>query len=50
MLSQWLLQSSLEDVVMEEGVKTMVSDEIKRFRQSYQVCLRLCEGCESGRG
>ncbi|XP_011410501.2 PREDICTED: RNA-binding protein 25-like [Amphimedon queenslandica] len=28
--------STLDDVDMEDGMKTLVSDEIKRFRQSYQ--------------
>lgn len=31
------LQSTLEDMDMEDEVKTLVSDEIKRFRESYKV-------------
>jgi RNA-binding protein 25 len=31
------VDSSLEDVQMEDGMKTLVSDEIKKFRLSYQV-------------
>lgn len=31
------LQSTLDDVDMEEDIKTLVSDEIKKFRKSYQV-------------
>jgi hypothetical protein len=30
-------QSTLEDMDMEDDVKTLVSDEIKRFRESYKV-------------
>ena len=35
-------QSTLEDMDMEDDMKTLVSDEIKRFRESYQVCFILC--------
>ena len=31
------LQSTLEDMDMEDDMKTLVSDEIKRFRESYKV-------------
>ena len=30
-------QSTLEDMDMEDDMKTLVSDEIKRFRESYKV-------------
>jgi len=30
-------QSTLDDMDMEDDMKTLVSDEIKKFRQSYQV-------------
>lgn len=30
-------QTGLEDMEMEEDMKTLVSDEIKKFRLSYQV-------------
>ena len=32
-------QSTLDDMDMEADMKTLVSDEIKKFRQSYQVRL-----------
>lgn len=32
-----LSQSTLEDMDMEDDMKTLVSDEIKRFRESYKV-------------
>ena len=35
-------QSTLDDMDMEDDMKTLVSDEIKRFRQSYQVCVCVC--------
>ena len=36
-MPQLFLQSTLDDVDMEEDIKTLVSDEIKKFRKSYQV-------------
>lgn len=36
-MSPFLLQSTLEDMDMEDDMKTLVSDEIKRFRESYKV-------------
>lgn len=34
-------ESTLDDMEMEEGMKTLVSDEIKRFRQTYKVCVHI---------
>lgn len=31
------VQSTLDDMDMEDDMKTLVSDEIKKFRQSYEV-------------
>ena len=31
------MQSTLDDMDMEDDMKTLVSDEIKKFRQSYEV-------------
>lgn len=31
-------QTTLDQVDMEDDMKMLVSDEIKRFRESYQVC------------
>lgn len=38
-----LVQSTLEDMDMEDGMKTLVSDEIKRFRESYKVGVQQLE-------
>ena len=32
------VQTTLDQVDMEDDMKMLVSDEIKRFRESYQVC------------
>ncbi len=42
-LCDLVVQSTLEDMDMEDDMKTLVSDEIKRFRESYKVGVQKLE-------